>query len=240
MAETNGWLTIPDPFASLSFARAGFDSLTIDMQHGLFDEAAMVRTLMALDASPRRIVRTVSNEPGMIGKALDAGADGVIAPLISTATDATRRARACRYPPHGSRSYGPVLASLRANHQERGDPPHLEVWAMIETREGLDQIDAIASVEGITGLFVGPNDLALALGLPPGSDRQEPVLLAAFARVVEAAHAVSKRAALFCASGSYGRRAAAMGFDRVTLLTDVAALREGAASALAAFNSQAA
>ncbi len=236
MSETNGWLTIPDAYAALVFARAGFDSVTLDMQHGLFDEAAVVGTLLALSGErPRRIVRTAANDAAMLGKALDAGADGVIAPLVSTVADAVALAGACHYPPRGARSFGPVVASLRPGYRPDGDTAGIEVWAMIETREGLEQVEAIAGVEGVTGLYVGPNDLALALGYGPGPDRTEPALLEAFARIVGSAHAAGKRAGLFCASGAYARQAQGIGFDVLTVASDSGALRHGAASALASF-----
>ena len=237
MAETNGWLSIPDAFAALLMARAGFDSVTLDMQHGLFDERAVVAVLMALgERVPRRLVRVPAAEAGVLGKVLDAGADGVIAPMINSAAAAEALVAACRYPPRGARSFGPMLAASRA-----GAVPYaaaagaIEVYAMIETGAALAAVEAIAGVDGVTGLYVGPNDLAISLGYAAGSDREEPALLAALARIVAAAHGAGKKAGLFCASGGYARRAASMGFDMVTLASDTGALAAGAAAALAAF-----
>jgi len=233
----NGWLSIPDPYAAMVFAQAGFDSVTLDMQHGLFDQAAIIRTLMALPgATPRRLVRVPANEPAMIGKVLDAGADGVIAPLINSAADARALAASCWYPQRGQRSFGPSVAALRA-----GATPYtqaaarIEVYAMIETREGLEAVDAIAGIDGITGLYVGPNDLALSLGFGAGSDRAEPELHAAFRRITGAAQRAGKTAGLFCASAAYAKQAVAFGFDMLTIASDTAALAAGAAAALAQF-----
>ncbi len=235
MVERNLWLSIPDAFAAMLGARAGFDSLTLDMQHGLFDERAVVAVLMALGpARPRRLVRVPAVEMGVIGKVLDAGADGVIAPLVNSAGDARRLVEACRYPPVGGRSFGPMLAALRA-----GGRPYMEVagevevWAMIETAAGLEAVEAIAAVEGVSGVFIGPNDLAISLGLGAGSDREEPAMLAAFARVVAAARGAGKRAGLFCAGAAYARRIAGVGFDFLTVVSDTAALQAGLAAALA-------
>jgi 4-hydroxy-2-oxoheptanedioate aldolase len=233
MAQINGWMSIPNAFANVTFARAGWDSVTLDMQHGLFELASIVPTLMALSApQPRRLVRVPWNDAGVIGKVLDAGADGVIVPMVNSVEEASRVADACWYPPRGRRSFGPVLAASRA-----GGVPYLEaaktieVWAMIETREALEGVKNIAAVDGITGLYVGPNDLGLALGLPPRSDRDEPEMLQAFRDIVEAAAQSGRAAGIFCASPAYARRMIELGFSMVTVVSDAAVMGAGAAAA---------
>jgi 4-hydroxy-2-oxoheptanedioate aldolase len=235
VVERNLWLSIPDAFAAMVAARAGFDSVTLDMQHGLFDERAVVAVLMALgEKRPKRLVRVPAVEAGVIGKVLDAGADGVIAPLVNSAGDARRLVEACWYPPKGGRSFGPMLAGMRAGGRPYAAAAgEIEVFAMIETAAGLDAVEAIAAVEGVTGLYVGPNDLAIALGLGAGSDREEAAVLAAFGRVVAAAKASGKRAGLFCGGAAYARRIAPLGFDFLTVVSDAAALQAGLAGALA-------
>lgn len=234
MAELNGWMMIADPFANLVFARGGWDSVTLDAQHGLFDAAAIARTLMALSAdAPRRLVRVRANDPGLIGQALDAGADGVIVPLVDGVEDARRAARAALYPPGGGRSFGPSLAALRAGAPPYGEGARrTELLAMIETREGLEAVEAIARVDGVTGLYVGPSDLGLALGLAPGSDREEPQMLDAYRRILAAARAAAKSAGIFCASPDYARRMVDLGFSLVTVTSDTALLGTGAAAAV--------
>ena len=232
MADRNIWLTIPDSYSALLFGRAGFDSLTIDLQHGLFDEATAIRVLMlTIDArAPRRWVRIGANDPAVVGRMLDAGADGLIVPLINDADDAQRLADAARYPPEGRRSFGPALASLR--------PPGLprpRILAMIETLSGLEAVEAILATDGIDGVFVGPNDLGLGLGLGTGSDRNEPAFTAALARITGAARAAGKQAGLFCASAGYAVKREADGFDMLTIGIDAVLLREAAAAALAVF-----
>jgi 4-hydroxy-2-oxoheptanedioate aldolase len=236
MVQINGWMGIPDVYANSVFARAGWDSVTLDAQHGLFDEAAIVRTLLTLSApKPRRLVRVSWNDPAIIGKVLDAGADGVIVPMINSVDEARRLAEACFYPPVGRRSFGPRLAAWRA-----GDRPYkqfaaeIDVLAMIETREALDAVDAIASVAGITGLFVGPNDLALALGLASGADREEPQMIEAFRTIIAAASRAGKTAGIYCGSPAYARRMAELGFAMVTVANDAGVLAQGAAAACAA------
>lgn len=237
MTEKNVWLSIPDAFSAMVVARAGFDSVTLDMQHGLFDEAAVAATLMALgEAQPKRLVRPIANDPAIVGKLLDMGADGLIVPMVNSVGDALKLAAACFHPPKGTRSFGPMVAALRTGAAPyAGHTANFEVYAMIETREGLDAVREIAAVDGITGLFAGPNDLGLALGLGPGPDREEPEALQALARIVSAAHESGKRAGIFCGAAAYARRMAEMGFDMVTLTSDAASLRAGAAAALAAF-----
>jgi len=233
MVHINGWMSIPDVFANATFARAGWDSVTLDMQHGLFDAASIVPTLLALSAPvPKRFVRVAWNEPGEIGKVLDAGADGVIVPMINSAAEAKQLADACWYPPRGRRSFGPLIASVRA-----GSIPYqqfaagIEVLAMIETAEALAAVDAIAAVDGITGLYVGPNDLGLALGLGSGADRGEPAIMDAFRAIVAAAARAGKTAGIYCASPAYGKRMAELGFTMVTVANDAVVLGKGALAA---------
>lgn len=238
MTEKNAWLSIPDAFSAMVLARTGVDSVTLDMQHGLFDEAAVARTLMALaEAQPKRLVRPLANDPAMIGKLLDMGADGLIVPMISSVGDALKLAAACSYPPRGQRSFGPMLAALRAGAAPySGGSANVEVYAMIETRAGFDAAREIAAVDGISGLFIGPNDLGLALGLGAGSDREEPEMLQALTHIITAAHEAGKRVGIYCSAASYARRMAEMGFDMVTITADTSALRSGVAAALAEFS----
>lgn len=231
MVEVNGWLSIPDAFGAALFARAGWDSVTLDAQHGLFDERSLRDVLHALSAAtPRRYVRVPWNDPALVGRALDLGADGVIAPMINSVAEAQALARAAWYPPRGQRSFGPGLSALRA-----GGRPYVDyagdtsVWAMIETREALEAVEAVAAVDGVDGLFVGPNDLALSLGLPSGSNRQEPQMIDAFGRIVAAAAAHRKRSGIYCTNAAYARQMADLGFTMVTAAGDAALLSAAAA-----------
>ena len=235
MARLNGWMSIPDAFANATFAAAGWDSVTLDGQHGLFDDRSIRDSLHALGhPTPKRLVRVPWNDPAQVGRALDMGADGVIAPMINSVADAKALAEFAWYPPRGKRSFGPALAALRAGgHAYEAVAQEIEVWAMVETREALDVVEAIAAVDGITGLYVGPNDLALSLGFPSGSSREEPQLLQAFGRIVEAARAAGKDSGIFCVGPAYARRMADMGFTMVTVAGDGALMRAAATSAIA-------
>jgi 4-hydroxy-2-oxoheptanedioate aldolase len=234
MTTINGWISVPEPYANQVFAKAGWDSVTLDAQHGLFDERALTTTLQALPADgPRRLVRLLASRAELVGRALDFGADGVIAPLINSVQEAAELAAACWYPPRGQRSFGPSLSALRLNERTvEAAAETIEVWAMIETKAGLAAAEGIAGVDGVTGLFVGPNDLALSLGRPSGSDREEAEMLGVFKTVINAAHAAGKAAGIFCASAAYAARMANLGFDMVTAGGDAALLGAAAAAAV--------
>jgi 4-hydroxy-2-oxoheptanedioate aldolase len=235
MAKLNGWMTIPDAYANALFAGAGWDSVTLDAQHGLFEDRSLRDCLHALaDKTPRRLVRVPWNHPPDLMRALDLGADGIIAPMIDSVAEAKALAAACWYPPRGRRSFGPGLAALRAGAQPYETfAAEIEVWAMIETRGGFDAVEEIAAVDGITGLYVGPNDLALCLGFPSGSSREEPEMLDAFARIIAAARAAGKESGIFCVEPAYARRMAEMGFTMVTVAGDSALMQAAAAAAVA-------
>ena len=232
MAEINGWLSIPHPYSAALFACAGWDSITLDAQHGLFEDASMYAVLQALCArTPKRYVRVPANEAWLVGRALDAGADGVIAPLVNSVEEAKRLADAAWYPPRGRRSFGPSQAALRAGGRPyEAVAEDISVFAMIETAEALANVAEIAAVDGVTGLYVGPNDLALALGLKPGSDREEPQMLKAFDAIVAAASVNGKTAGIYCSSAAYARRAASdLGFTMVTAGGDGRLMAQAAA-----------
>jgi 4-hydroxy-2-oxoheptanedioate aldolase len=230
MPQINGWMSIPNPYANAIFARAGWDSVTLDAQHGLYDDRSLSLSLQALSASsPRRLVRVRQNDPALIGRALDASADGIIVPLVNSEADARRVAEACYYPPRGARSFGPGLAALRA-----GAEPYMqvaqtiEVLAMVETRAALACVSDIVSVPGITGVYVGPNDLALSLGHGAGSDREEPELLDAYRTIIAASRAAGKIAGVYCTNADYAARMATLGFTLVTAGTDTGCLSDAA------------
>jgi 4-hydroxy-2-oxoheptanedioate aldolase len=165
-AVVNGWLSIPDSFSAETMAQQGWDSLTIDMQHGVVDYAAAVRMLTAISTTATvPVVRVPWLDPGILMKVLDAGAYGVICPMVNTRADAEALVAATHYPPRGTRSYGPARAVLYggADYAQHADDT-IVVFAMIETKQGLENLDAIASTPGLDAIYVGPADLSLALG----------------------------------------------------------------------------
>ena len=162
----NGWLGLPNSFSAEVVANAGFDSVTVDMQHGCVPFESIVPMFQAIcttDAVP--MVRVPWNEPGIIMRVLDAGAFGVICPMVNTVEDARALVQASRYPPLGGRSNGPFRASVYAgaDYVKRANEEVL-VLAMIETETAIANLPEILKVEGLDGTYVGPSDLGLSMG----------------------------------------------------------------------------
>jgi 4-hydroxy-2-oxoheptanedioate aldolase len=232
------WVTINHPFVAESLARLGFDVLCLDLQHGLLTESDLLGMLQAVsqtDASA--LVRVASHDGALIGKALDLGAAGVIVPLVNTPDEAAAVVAACRYPPVGRRSYGPVRASglygsdyaVRANEA-------VSVFVMIETEEGLAHLEAICDTPGLTGVFIGPVDLSYALGLPPQPDNPHPDHVAAVTRILEACRRRGLVTGIFSDDPHFGRALAARGAHLVVVGTDARCLKEAASARLRAFD----
>lgn len=234
----NAWLSIANGFSAEIVARQGYDSVTIDMQHGMIDFAGAVTMLQGLQGLPvTPLVRVPWLEPSIIMKSLDAGAWGVICPMIDNREQAARLVECVRYPPAGRRSFGPTRVILGAgpDYPARANDEVI-CLAMIETAEAMANLDEIAATPGLDGLYIGPSDLTLGITdgrLPPGVDREEEEMLEAIGRICEAAHRAGIRACLHCLSPDYAARGVAMGFDLVTLASDVNLLRAAAATSVA-------
>jgi 4-hydroxy-2-oxoheptanedioate aldolase len=235
-AAVNGWLAIGNSFSAEVMAHQGWDTLTIDMQHGVIDYAAMVTMLQAISTTPTvPIVRVPWLEPGILMKALDAGAYGVICPMVNTREDAQRLVAYTRYAPRGTRSYGPVRANLYggADYAAHANDT-IVAFAMIETAQALDNLDAILSVEGLDAIYIGPSDLSLALGCRPVFDDVDPPVAQAIAHILERAKAHGVRAGVHNGLPEVALARAAMGFDFVTLSSDARILAGGSKQLLAA------
>lgn len=191
--QLGAWCHIPAGFAAEIVASAGFDWCCIDRQHGLADDAAMLAMIHALDACRVPVVvRVASNAPELIGQALDWGAHAVVVPMIESVEDARRAGAACHYPPDGCRSWGPSRLKLRGVRRA-DDVPKPLCMVMIETATALADVEHIARLSHVGGLFVGPSDLSLALGV----DAQSPELEQASRRVAAACRAHGKVAGAF-------------------------------------------
>jgi 4-hydroxy-2-oxoheptanedioate aldolase len=234
-AALAGWLQLSGSLHAEALARLEYDAVVVDLQHSLTDFASVVPMLSAIEnGGSEPFVRLQVNDPADTMKLLDAGAYGVIAPLVNSAEDAKRFAKALHYPPHGVRSYGPRRPSLRYGSTYSGIASETIVaFVMIETRLALHNIDEILAVDGIDGVFIGPTDLALDLGHGPTVDSDQPELVAAIASIREKAHAAHRRAGIFCGSGDYARKKISEGFDFVTAAPDLTLLM-GAARAVIA------
>ena len=225
------WSVMPGTIGAEILAGAGADYVCVDQQHGVIDYgsmAPMFQVIRAGGAAP--ITRVLSNDPFLIMKALDAGSWGVIVPLVNSAEDAARAVSACRYPPQGIRSFGPVLAADVIGSR---DPERLggEVLClvMVETREALERVGEIAATPGLDGVYIGPSDLALSLGLPPTLEIMEGEHAEAVERIREACHRNGIAAGIHSPSGEWARRHAQAGLDLITVASDAPLLR-GAAS----------
>ncbi len=227
---TLGWLSVSHGFTAEVMARLGFDALCVDLQHGLSEMKDVVPMLQAIsqtDTVP--VVRVAWNEPAAIMKALDLGAYGIIVPLVNTAEEAARAVAACRYPPVGMRSSGPIRAVQYggADYVAHAND-EIVVMAMIETKEGLANLDAICATPGLDAVYIGPADLSFALGLPPRGDNPDPLHLATCDKILAAAHKAGIKCVMHCASAAFAAGAVKRGFDMVMLTSDVLCLTAGA------------
>jgi 4-hydroxy-2-oxoheptanedioate aldolase len=229
------WSVIPSSFSAELAADAGFDYVCVDQQHGVIDYDSMVPMFQAIRAGGAApITRVLSNDPFLIMKALDAGAWGVIVPLVNSAEDAARAVSACRYPPQGMRSFGPVRAAGVIGTRDREKlGGEVLCLVMVETSNALERVDEIAATPGLDGIYIGPSDLALSLGLPPTLEIQDGEHAEAVGRIREACKRSGIAAGIHCLSGEWARKHAEAGFDQVTVATDATLLRGAALSELA-------
>ena len=239
-AAVNGWLTLPGSFSAEVMAHQGWDALTIDLQHGAIDYPAMVGMLQAISTSATvPVVRVPWLEPGIVMKALDAGAYGLVCPMVNSADDAARLVAYTHYAPRGTRSFGPVRASLYggADYAEHADET-IVVFAMIETAQALDRLDAILAVEGLDAIYVGPSDLSLALGCRPEFDDVEPVVAQAIDHIAARAAAHGVVAGIHNGRPDVARARIAKGYRFVTLGSDARLLASGSQELLGALRAQ--
>ncbi len=222
-AAVNGWLVIPNGFAAETMAQAGWDSVTVDLQHGVQDYMSMVTCFQAMQAHPvLPMVRVPWNEPGIVGKVLDAGAYGVICPMVNTVEQAQNFVSYCRYPPAGARSNGPIRAGIygvSTGYQKTANEEILCI-PMIETQQAIDNLEAILDVPGIDAVYIGPSDLGFSMGLIPILDRDEPQILAAYDKIIRQTGKRGIAACVHCGTAAYAKRAIGMGFKLVTISND--------------------
>ena len=235
-ACVNGWLAIPSGFSAETMAQCGWDSVTVDMQHGVQDYHSMVTCFQAMDKHPvTPLVRVPWNEPGIIGKVLDGGAWGVICPMVNTAAEATALVSYSLYPPKGKRSNGPIRAGAygAATPYQATANDEVLVIPMIETQEAIDNIDAILDVPGISGIYIGPSDLGLSLGLVPKLDRDEPQILAIYDKLLAAIKKRNLFAGIHNGTAGYAAKMIGKGFRFVTIANDSGLMAMAARAAVA-------
>ena len=219
----NGWISLGSAQAAEFFAGCGWDSVTIDGQHGLVSYSELFAIMQAISAQPvTPLVRVSWNAPGEIMKALDAGAYGIICPMINSRAECEAFVQACRYPPDGYRSFGPTRAAMIAG-ADYASAANGEIlcFAMVETAEAMANLEAIAATPGLDGVYIGPSDLSLALGGKPDQDSQDPMRLAAFDRIQAACKAAGIRVGVHTNSVAYSKQMIERGFDLVTVGSDL-------------------
>jgi 4-hydroxy-2-oxoheptanedioate aldolase len=228
-AVTNVWATIPSSYATEILAHQGWDSITVDTQHGVIGYSDMVAMLTAITTTRTvPLVRVGWNDPSQIMRAADAGALGVICPTINNRAECEAFVGALRYPPVGYRSMGPNRARLLTEDYATRSGNLVLAIAQIETAAGLENVESIASVPGLDMLYVGPSDLGISLGREGRMDQTDPVVVKAIDRIMDVARANRLRTGIYCVSPAYSKSMFNKGFDLVTVGSDGGLLGLGA------------
>jgi 4-hydroxy-2-oxoheptanedioate aldolase len=230
---TNCWLGIPSGVSAESISHQGWDSVTVDMQHGHIDFAAMIAMLTAISTTATvPLVRVPWNAPGDVMRTLDGGAYGVICPNIDTREQCERFVGACRYAPLGYRSVGPKRATLYGgpDYIAKANETVLAI-VQVESALGLSNVRAIAGVTGLDMIYIGPTDLALSLGRDIRAGLSEPVLAGAIDEILAVSRQAGIRTGIYCRNADDARAMFAKGFDLATITSDDALLSAGAAIA---------
>lgn len=232
-AAVGAWCSVGSAITAEVIGRAGFDFVCVDNQHGVNDYSTTVPMLQALDlGTTTPIVRVPWNEPGIIGKMLDAGAMGIVIPMVNTVAEAEAAVRACRYAPAGARSYGPTRAAIRFDGYYEAANDAIACIPMIETTQAIANIDEILAVPGIDAIYVGPADLSITLGLPPGNNDDSTDFMTALETIVAACQRHDVVAGIHATTALVAKRLE-MGFRMVTATSDMVAMRAGLAAAVA-------
>jgi 4-hydroxy-2-oxoheptanedioate aldolase len=234
-AVINSWCGIPSSFAAEVMANQGWDSLVVDMQHGMIDYQIMVTMLQGISTTNvTPMVRVPWNDPAHIQKALDAGAYGIVCPMINNRAEAEKFVGSMRYAPLGYRSSGPIRASLYGGADYHAKANDIVVaFGMIETREAMENLDEIMSVKGLDAIYIGPSDLSISYGHPPGGDKPDPWMMEALKKVLDACKRHKVQPGIHCGAASYAKQMIAMGFTFVTVGGDNRFMTLGAQAAVA-------
>ena len=232
----NSWLAVPSSFSAEIMANQGWDSVTIDLQHGLIDYQNAVHMLQAISTTTTTPLARVNwNEPGQIMKILDAGCYGIICPMVSNRKEAENFVQACLYPPKGYRSFGPIRASIYggSDYAKNANNEILKL-AMIETKEALEKLDEILDTPNLDGIYIGPADLSLAVGEEPGFDKGENTkAYKEILRILDAAKKKNLLAGLHNGTAEYAQKMIDKGFNLVTVGSDSRYISASAKSDLA-------
>jgi 4-hydroxy-2-oxoheptanedioate aldolase len=231
MVESGGiaygaWCVSASPFLAEVLALESFDYVTIDLQHGLFDYSSLVEALRGMARTPTTpTVRVPGNDSSWIQRALDAGAESIIVPMVETAEEAALAAESCRYFPEGNRSSGPIRSSLLIGSDLQAVNRRVLCLVMVETALGVSNVEEICSVPGVDGVYVGPSDLGITLGVGSGLALKPGPHLDAVARIAKAARSHDKIAGIQCAPGDSAAQVTELGYNMITLGSDASFMR---------------
>jgi 4-hydroxy-2-oxoheptanedioate aldolase len=235
----NSWCGIPSSFSAEVMAHAGWDSLVVDMQHGMIDYQMMVTMLQGISTTDTMpLVRVPWNDPAHIQKALDAGAYGIVCPMINNRAEAEKFVGSMRYAPIGYRSSGPIRASLYGGADYHASANDIVVaFGMIETQEALDNLDEILSVKGLDAVYIGPSDLSISLGYAPGGDKPDEWMMTALKKVLDGCKRHKVQPGIHCGAPAYAKKMIEMGFTFVTVGGDTRFVTMGGQAAVAEMRS---
>jgi len=226
VTTVGAWTTLNLPVVAESLALIGHDYVCLDQQHGVSDDGILVAGLIAIAAGGAApLVRVPANEPSMISKALDCGAEGVIVPLVNDRRDAERAVQSCKYPPNGERSIGPIRAAGRGRSSGQA-----ACIVMAESTSAMDNIDEICSVRGVDAVYIGPADLAASLGCTPTLGVAPGVHAEAIAKITDSCLRHGMVTGIHCGSTKQVIECAEMGFQMITISTDTQLLAAAATS----------
>lgn len=236
----SAWCTLASPVAAETIAREGFPAVVLDVQHGLWDTAALIAGVSALHhANAAPVVRVPLDDFSFVSRALDFGAEAIIAPMINSTADARRFASVAKFPPLGERSWGPQRAmtlqgcTAAADYLREADEQTMTL-AMIETATALNEVDDIAATDGIDALFVGPYDLSTALSAGRAQDVTAPEVERAIDKICTAASKAGKIPGIYCRDAARALTMAKRGFKFITIGSDFGIVRDGAAGIMKA------
>ncbi len=236
----NGWLSIASPFSAEIMAAQGYDSMTIDLQHGALDYTALLSMYQAMKASDVTLMARVPwLDPAAIMKCLDAGALGIICPMINNRKECEEFVSYMRYPPRGQRSLGPTRAVFAMPGYSVDINEEVLAIAMIETLEGAQNLEDIAATPGLDGIYVGPGDLTLGTqqgALPPGLDREEPVMIEIIQKIARVCKENDIACGIHCMTEDYAARAISWGYNMTTVGGDVRLLASAASNSVKTFH----
>lgn len=235
---TTAWLSINHSFVAELVVRQGFDVAVIDMQHGLQNLSDVAGMVQAVQPHAMAMVRVPWNDAATLMKVLDMGAEGVIVPLVNTAADAQMIVAACLYPPKGIRSFGPTRAAHVFSDYAKKANDNVVIFAMIETAEGLVNLESICKTPGLTGIFIGPADLSYALGLEPQADNPHPKHVETVKRIIQVCKENNLVVGIYGSDPVYLKQAVTWGIQLVVVAADATLLSQSAKQKLLAFQNK--